>query len=45
MTAMRRATRQGLAALIAAIVLGLVTLSYFRTEFVVDLGNRIWACF
>jgi type II secretory pathway component PulM len=27
------------------IALTLVTLSYFQPTLVVDLGNRIWACF
>jgi len=34
-----------LAWLAVAIALALVTLSYFQPALVVDLGNRMWACF
>jgi hypothetical protein len=27
------------------IALGLVTLSYFQPEMIVDLSNRFWSCF
>jgi hypothetical protein len=31
--------------LAVVIALALVTLSYFQPALVVDLGNRMWACF
>ena len=39
-----RATRLGLA-LLAAAALGTVFLSYVNPHLMVDLANRVWACF
>ena len=39
-----RATRLGLA-LLAASALGTVFLSYVNPHLMVDLANRVWACF
>lgn len=36
---------RALAALIAALVLGLVFAAYLRPGFVLDMANRIWLCF
>jgi hypothetical protein len=39
-----RAARLGMA-LLAAVALGAVFLSYLNPHLAVDLANRVWACF
>lgn len=41
----RKAAVQAAAALAAVVVLGAVFLAYLNPHTVVDLANRVWACF
>jgi hypothetical protein len=42
---LRKVAVKAAAALAAAVVLGAVFLAYLNPHTVVDLANRVWACF